>query len=108
MAHDRGMGLADRVDAGVETAARGLRRFVLFDRAFLAWCRYDEVHGGRLAAATAYYGFFAAFAFVAAAAAISTYLLRGNELFVNEVQAYLNRNLPQLRFATIANPSGRI
>jgi membrane protein len=102
------VGFVDRIDAGWEAAARWLRRYRPIDRAFRAWCRYDEVHGGRLAAATAYFGFFAVFAFVAAAVAISTYLLRGNELFVRQVQAYLSRNLPQLRFATIASPSGRI
>ena len=44
--------------------------------------RYDEVHGGRLAAAIAYYGFFAVFALLLIGYSIFGILLTNNaELF---------------------------
>ena len=53
------MNPVDRLDAGIAALRR---RYGPVDHLFRAAVRYDEVNGTRLAAAIAYYGFFAAFA----------------------------------------------
>jgi membrane protein len=80
-------------------AARG--RSARFDHVVRAYERYDEVAGGRLAAANAYYGFFAVFAMAVLLLGILGYVLQDNALVVGAVQRYLQQNLPQVKIATL-------
>ncbi|MDG6109395.1 YihY/virulence factor BrkB family protein [Dactylosporangium aurantiacum] len=91
------MGLLDRLEAGFDrVVAAGRRRSRAFDHFWRAQERYFDVDAARLAAATAYYGFFAVFAMVVVAFFILGRVLGGNEAVVERVQGYLEVNLPQL------------
>ncbi|MEV4139192.1 YhjD/YihY/BrkB family envelope integrity protein [Dactylosporangium sp. NPDC049742] len=91
------MGLLDRLEAGFDkVVAKGRRGSRAFDHVWRAQERYFDVDAARLAAATAYYGFFAVFAMVVVAFFILGRVLGGNEAVVARVQAYLAVNLPQL------------
>jgi len=106
-------GAADSAEAGVRrfvervvdgiarlfTAAR--RRSRTFDHVVRAYERYDEVHGVRLAAANAYYGFFAVFALGVLLLGIVGYIVQDNKLVVGAVQHYLEQNLPQVKVANL-------
>lgn len=81
------------------SAAR--RRSARFDHVIRAYERYDEVHGARLAAANAYYGFFAVFALAVLLLGILGYLLQNNKLVIGAVQHYLEQNLPQVKVANL-------
>lgn len=86
---------------------RGVRlirkRSPVADWLWRAYDRYAEVHGSRLAAAIAYYGFFAAFALGLLAVSILGYVLAGNHAAVAAVNHYLAENLPFLKTSDIAN-----
>jgi membrane protein len=87
----------DRLVSGVERAVGALRRrYRLVDHVWRAQERYADVYGGRLAAANAYYGFFAGFALAALVFSVLGYVLRDNATVVLAVREYLDRNLPQL------------
>jgi membrane protein len=58
--------------------------------------RYFDVDGGRLAAASSYYGFFSVFAMAVILFFILGRVFRGNSNLVQHVQTYLAVNLPQL------------
>ncbi|WP_238008019.1 YhjD/YihY/BrkB family envelope integrity protein [Dactylosporangium sp. AC04546] len=91
------MGLLDRLEAGFDrVVAAGRRRSLVFDHVWRAQQRYFDVDAARLAAATAYYGFFAIFAMAVVAFWILGRVLGGNEAVVARVQVYLQANLPQL------------
>ncbi|GAA2619335.1 hypothetical protein GCM10010399_57970 [Dactylosporangium fulvum] len=91
------MSLLDRLEAGFDRAvAAGRRRSQVFDHVWRAQQRYFDVDAARLAAATAYYGFFAVFAMVVVAFFILGRVLGGNPAVVDRVQVYLQANLPQL------------
>jgi membrane protein len=106
-------GAADSAEAGVRrfverlvdgiirrfTAAR--RRSRGFDHVVRAYERYDEVHGVRLAAANAYYGFFAVFALGVLLLGIVSYVVQDNKLVVGAIQHYLEQNLPQVKVANL-------
>ncbi|MCW2641957.1 MAG: ribonuclease [Dactylosporangium sp.] len=77
------------------TAAR--RRSRAFDHVIRAYERFDAVNGYRLAAANAYYGFFAVFALAMLLFGILGYVLRDNPLVVHAVRTYLEANLPRVR-----------
>jgi membrane protein len=99
-------GLLDRIEAGVDrgiAAARGRSR--AFDHVWRAQQRYFDVDAGRLAAAGAYYGFFSVFAMALMLFFILGRVFRGNEVLVNQVQAYLAINLPQLHVDQILDGS---
>jgi membrane protein len=86
-----------RLIGRVERAMAAVRRrYHLVDRIWRAQERYADVHGGRLAAANAYYGFFAGFALAALIFSVLGYVLRDNATVVLAVREYLHRNLPQL------------
>ncbi|WP_433613480.1 YihY/virulence factor BrkB family protein [Dactylosporangium sp. CA-139114] len=92
------MSALDRLEAGFDrmiAAARGRSR--VFDHVWRAQERYFDVDAVRLAAATAYYGFFAVFAMVVVLFFILGRVLGGNKLVVERVQIYLQANLPQLQ-----------
>jgi membrane protein len=110
-------GTADSAEDGVRryverlvngTVDRLTRRFVaarrrseMFDHVIRAYERYDLVHGGRLAAANAYYGFFAVFALAVLLLGIVGYIVQDNKLVVGAVQHYLEQNLPQVKVANL-------
>jgi len=96
--------LIDRVVSAWDALVRRARhRFHAVDRFWLARERYNEVHGARLAAAIAYYGFFAALALGLLAVSILGYVLAGNHAAVTAVNRYLATNLPFLKTSDIAN-----
>jgi membrane protein len=72
------------------------RRSRTFDHLWRAQERYGDTYAPRLAAAIAYYGFFAAFALSLLAFSILGYVLAGQGAAVESVTAYLQHNLPFL------------
>jgi membrane protein len=81
----------DAIEARI-TAGR--RRSRYFDHLCRALVRYDDVLGGRLAAAMAYYGFFAVFALVLIAYSLFGLLVKANIDLFEVVQRFLLQNLP--------------
>ncbi len=75
---------------------RSRRRSKVFDHIWTARERYSEVLGGRLAAAIAYYGFFAVFALALVAYAIVGFVLANNAAAVDTVNQFLQQNIPFL------------
>jgi membrane protein len=95
----------DRIVDGLESARRRSGRFNHL------WCageRFGEVLGGRLAAAIAYYGFFAVFALALLAYAVLGYLLQFNEVVFAAVDDFLELNLPWLEPTTIQGSRRRV
>jgi membrane protein len=88
------------------SAAR--RRSAAFNHVIRAYERYDEVHGVRLAAANAYYGFFAVFALAVLLLGILGYVLQDNKLVIGAVQHYLEQNLPQVKVANLIGTTKNI
>lgn len=75
------------------------------------WCAvelFGEVLGGRLAAAIAYYGFFAVFALALLAYAVLGFLLEYNRDVFAAVDDFLRLNLPWLEPATIQGSRGKV
>jgi membrane protein len=91
--------IAARVNA-VRGRSRG------FDHVCRAMLRYDEVLGGRLAAAIAYYGFFAVFALALIGYSVFSLLVKANVDLSEVVQSFLGQNLPFLDVEAIL-ASGR-
>ena len=77
-----------------------------FDHLCRALLRYDQVQGGRLAAAIAYYGFFAIFALLLIGYSLFGILLRNNAELLSIVNDFLRQNLPFLDVQQLLN-SGR-
>jgi membrane protein len=101
--------LLDRLEAGFDrTVAAARRRSRRFDHGWRALLRYLDVDAARLAAATAYYGFFAVFAMVVVLFFVLGRVLGGNKLVVERVQVYLQANLPQLQSGEIFAGSQQI
>jgi membrane protein len=67
-----------------------------FDHFCRAVLRYDEAQGGRLAAAIAYYGFFAVFALLLIGYSVFGILLKNNRELFAIVRDFLRHNLPFL------------
>jgi membrane protein len=87
----------DRAYDAVEARIMALRhRSKHFDHLSRAVLRYDEVNGGRLAAAIAYYGFFAIFALLLIGYSIFGILLTNNTELFDVVRDFLGQNLPFL------------
>jgi len=98
-----------RVEAGINgrlDAAR--RRSRAFDHVYRALDRYGAVLGGRLAAAIAYYGFFAVFALGLVAYWAFGFVLNRSEPLRRAVDDFLNQNLPFLQLQQIQESSGTI
>lgn len=75
------------------------------------WCageRFGEVLGGRLAAAIAYYGFFAVFALALLAYAVLGFLLQYNREVSETVGDFLQLNLPWLEPEAIQGSRGKV
>jgi membrane protein len=77
-----------------------------FDHLCRALLRYDGVNGGRLAAAIAYYGFFAVFALLLIGYSIFGILLTNNDELFDIVRDFLAQNLPFLNLQQVLE-SGR-
>jgi len=91
------------LEKGWDTAiTRSRRRSKVFDHIWTARERYSEVLGGRLAAAIAYYGFFAVFALALIAYAIVGFVLANNTAAVDTVNRFLQQNIPFLDATQIA------
>jgi membrane protein len=87
----------DRAYDAAEARIMALRhRSKHFDHLSRAVLRYDEVNGGRLAAAIAYYGFFAIFALLLIGYSIFGILLTNNTELFDVVRDFLGQNLPFL------------
>ncbi|WP_200209512.1 YihY/virulence factor BrkB family protein [Micromonospora coerulea] len=93
--------LGRRVDA-----AR--RRSTLFDHLWRAGTLYGDVLGGRLAAAIAYYGFFAVFALALVGYWIFGAILQDNDEVSRAAGDFLKENLPFLDAQQIAQSSNTV
>lgn len=82
--------------------AFGRRKSRIFDHLWRARQRFSELIGGRLAAALAYYAFFACFALALVAYSIVGYVLASNTTAVDAVNRFLQANIPFLDAAQIA------
>lgn len=103
MRHDVGVNIFDRIEAGWDSSIAWARRHSrAFDHAWRARERYNEVLGGRLAAAMAYYSFFAAFALALVAYAVVGYVLANSASAVAAVDKFLHQNVPFLNAGQIA------
>jgi membrane protein len=92
----------DRAYAAVESQLLRLRvRSRYFDHLSRALLRFWDVQGGRLAAAIAYYGFFAVFALLLIGYSIFGILLKNNIALFDAVSDFLRLNLPFLDVAAI-------
>jgi membrane protein len=92
-----------RFDRGIAAARRKSR---LFDHVWLAKARYDDVLGGRLAAAISYYAFFAGFSLALLAYSVLGYVVHTeNNGFLEQANDFLSANLPWIN--TTAIESGR-
>ena len=97
----------DRAYEAAETRIMRLRfRSRYFDHFSRALLRYWDVQGGRLAAAIAYYGFFAIFALLLIGYSIFGILLTNNVELFDIVRDFLAQNLPFLDVGAILS-SGR-
>lgn len=67
------------------------RRSPLFDHFWRTKERYNEVLGGRLSAAIAYYGFFAVFSLAMVAYAVTIKVFSGNSMLVEDLDTFLSR-----------------
>ena len=87
----------DRAYDAAEARIMALRyRSPYFDHLCRAILRYEDVQGGRLAAAIAYYGFFAIFALLLIGYSIFGLLLTNNVELFDLVTQFLRENLPFL------------
>ncbi|MFI7607051.1 YihY/virulence factor BrkB family protein [Micromonospora sp. NPDC049366] len=103
------MNVIGRVEAAIDrrvSAAR--RRSPVFDHVWRAGALYAQVLGGRLAAAIAYYGFFAVFALALVAYAIFGAILQGNDDVSEGVAGFLEQNLPFLDPVQISDSSSTV
>lgn len=103
------MSVFARATARIErrlTAAR--RRSGVFDHVWRARQRYGEVLGGRLAAAIAYYGFFAVFALGLVAYAVFGAIIEESDEISSAVGDFLRQNLPFLDLAEVRRGSGNV
>ncbi len=101
------MNPVDRAYDAVEARIMVLRhRSPYFDHLSRAVLRYLDVDGGRLAAAIAYYGFFAVFALLLIGYAVFGILLANNDDLFDIVRDFLRQNLPFLDLQQILD-SGR-
>jgi membrane protein len=99
----------ERLEAGFDRRVSAVRRRSRrFDHFWRTLTRYNDVLAGRLAAAIAYYGFFAVFAFGLVAYWIFAAILEDNKRVSDAVAQFLTRNLPFLDPVQIQQSSGRV
>ncbi|MEV4758079.1 YhjD/YihY/BrkB family envelope integrity protein [Micromonospora sp. NPDC049559] len=103
------MNVFDRIEAAIDRPVSALRRrYRRFDHLWRALIRYNEVLGGRLAAAMAYYGFFAVFALGLVGYWIFAAVLEQNDAVNHAVSGFLEQHLPFLDPVEIQQGSGRV
>ncbi|WP_433389773.1 YihY/virulence factor BrkB family protein [Micromonospora sp. KLBMP9576] len=103
------MNVLGRIEAGIDrgiSAAR--RRWGAADHLWRAGVRYNDVLAGRLAAAIAYYGFFAVFALALVGYSIFGAILEGNDEVSAAAAGFLRENLPFIDPVQIAESSGTV
>jgi membrane protein len=88
------------------TVARTRERSGLVDHVFRAKDRYTDAFGGRLAAAIAYYGFFATFALGVVAYSVLGFLLEYRVDLKATVDEFLQENLPVMDTTQISQGRG--
>jgi membrane protein len=94
----------DRAYDAAEARIMALRyRSPYFDHLCRAILRYEDVQGGRLAAAIAYYGFFAIFALLLIGYSVFGFLLANNIELFDLVVDFLANNLPFLDVQAIVD-----
>jgi membrane protein len=98
--------LARIKERGVRTVASARARWPLIDHAFRTKERYAEAFGARLAAAIAYFGFFAIFAFGVVLFSILGFLVEYHVDLRDEVDQFLQENLPVVDSGQIAAGRG--
>jgi membrane protein len=86
--------------------ARSRDRWPVVDHAWRTRQRYDEVSGGRLAAAISYYGFFATFALGVVAFSVLGFLVEFHVDLRATVDEFLQENLPVLDAAQVSGARG--
>jgi membrane protein len=91
------------IDAWDASIAFGRRKSRVFDHLWRARQRYNEELGGRLAAAIAYYAFFATFALALVAYSIVGYVLASSSTAVTTVNSFLEENVPFLNVKQISD-----
>ncbi|MGC4804494.1 YhjD/YihY/BrkB family envelope integrity protein [Micromonospora sp. DT233] len=103
------MELLGRIEAGVDrwVAARR-RRWPVFDHVWRAGTLYSDMFGGRLAAAIAYYGFFAVFALALVGYSVFGWILEDNPGVNEAADDFLGENLPFLDPEQIAQSSNTV
>lgn len=87
-------------------AAAARERSDLVDHGFRTKDRYTRAFGGRLAAAIAYYGFFATFALGVVGYSVLGVLLRNDADLEDRVNDFLAENLPVLEVRQISSGAG--
>ncbi|MEN3310513.1 MAG: rane protein [Micromonosporaceae bacterium] len=96
--------LVERLDAAWQDLVRRARaRYRVVDLLWRARERYGEVYGSRLAAAIAYYGFFAALALGLLAVSILGFVLTGNHAALATMNRFLAENVPFLKSSDITS-----
>src|SRR2546421_3477847 len=93
------------MDTMVGWLARLRERSALVDHVWRAAYRYDKENASRLAAAIAYYGFFATFALGVLLFAILGVVLAHNRAAQNAAEAFLRQNLPLRDVHALADAS---
>jgi membrane protein len=104
--------MANVIDRSIARAEAGLvsarQRWPRFDHVWRAGVRYDDVYGGRLAAASAYFGFFAVFALSMLGFVLLGQIFRNNRTVIDTVSLYLRANLPQLNTKEVLESSQQV
>ncbi|MGR6317135.1 YihY/virulence factor BrkB family protein [Micromonospora soli] len=103
------MNVIGRIEAAAGRRIDAARdRLPAFDHLWRAGTLYADVLGGRLAAAIAYYGFFAVFALALVAYWIFGAILQDNDEVSKAAADFLERNLPFLNPQQIAQSSNAV
>ncbi len=103
------MNVFGRVEASIgERIDAARRRSGGFDHVWRAGVLYNDLLGGRLAAAIAYYGFFAVFALALVAYSVFGAILEDNDEVSDAAEDFLRENLPFLDPGQISESSGTV
>ncbi|MFG1952801.1 YihY/virulence factor BrkB family protein [Micromonospora sp. NPDC048830] len=103
------MNLMGRIESGIDRRVSSWRRRSrTFDHVWRAGDLYAEMLGGRLAAAIAYYGFFAVFALALVAYSAFGAVIEDNDEVSRAAAGFLRENLPFLDPEQIARSSNTV